>query len=117
MRWLLSLLVLGACAEQADPCVPMCRAAADLYGGCLEGWGVEWTSAGYDDEEHFLESCETWAWSTRVLEEDAGESGQIDAICRDRRALFEDGECADFTSTDWSALPWQPDDGDASEVE
>ncbi|HCH65195.1 MAG TPA: hypothetical protein DFR83_20490 [Deltaproteobacteria bacterium] len=115
MRWFhsLSLFLLIGCSTPPDPCDPMCEAAANLYGGCLEDWGAEWTSAGYDDEAHFLESCQTWAWSTRLLEADAEESGQINAVCRERQALFTDGTCTDFTSLDWSALPWQvePDTG------
>lgn len=114
MRWSLPLLAIVACAEPPDRCVPMCAAAMELYGGCLDAWGVDWTSAGYDDDAHFLDSCETWAWTTRLLEEDAGETGQIDAICSERQALFADGECADFTEVDWSALPWQPAESDDS---
>lgn len=112
MRWSPLLVALVSCGAEPDPCTPMCAAATALYGGCLESWGVEWTSAGYDDEAHFTESCETWAWSSRLLEEDAGKSGEIDAVCRERRVLFEEGECSDFTSTDWSTLPWQPVDSD-----
>lgn len=117
MRWSLPfpsslLLLVWSCAETPDPCVPMCDAATALYGGCLETWGVEWTSAGYEDEAHFQESCETWAWTSRLLEEDAGKDGQIDRVCRQRRALFDEGECSDFTGIDWSQLPWEPAEDD-----
>ena len=77
MRWSPLLVALVSCGAEPDPCTPMCAAATALYGGCLESWGVEWTSAGYDDEADFTESCETWAWSSRLLEEDAGKSGEI----------------------------------------
>lgn len=108
MRWFPLLALAASCSSPPDPCTPMCAAATELYGGCLESWGVEWTSAGYDDAAHFEESCETWAWTTRLLEEEAGRSGEIDALCQERRKLFEDGECDDFTDINWSELPWQP---------
>lgn len=109
MRWsvFLSLCGILGCAEPPDPCAPMCAAATELYGGCLADWGVAWSSAGYEDAEDFRETCDTWAWQTRILEEEAGKSGQIDGLCRERRALFEAGSCDDFTGINWSELPWQ----------
>ena len=112
MRWFPILMMLAACGAEPDPCTPMCAAATELYGGCLASWDMEWTSAGYDDATHFTESCETWAWSSRLLEEDAGRSGEIDTVCRERRETFEDGECEDFTRIDWSTLPWEPSGAD-----
>lgn len=113
MRWFPIIAVLVSCKADPDPCTPMCAAATDLYGGCLASWDVDWTSAGYDDADHFTESCETWAWTSRLLEEEAGKSGEIDAVCRERRQTFEAGECADFTGTNWDALPWEPIDADS----
>lgn len=84
----------------------MCLAASELYGGCLNDWGVDWTSAGYDDADHFEGACQTWAWTTRMLEAEAERAGQVDAVCRERRDLFTAGECSDFTTVDWSELPW-----------
>jgi hypothetical protein len=92
----------------------MCAAATELYGGCLTDWGVEWANAGYDDEEDFRETCDTWAWQARILEAEAGRSGQIDATCRTRTALFTNGTCEDFTSINWSELPWHASDDTGS---
>ncbi len=110
---MLLLLSIVACGEPAaDPCEPMCSSAAALYGGCLEGWGLDWTAAGYEDEEDFLGSCATWAWELRVLEEAAIERGElaagghVDAVCEERAELFQDGVCSDYTDIDWSQPPW-----------
>ncbi len=112
-------LVLGGgagCAPvlEPDPCEAMCRAAAELYGSCLQDWGAGWESAGYDDEPDFLDSCETWAWEMRLLEEDAlqqgviDEKGQVEATCTERRAAFESdaATCSTYTSIDWNDAPW-----------
>ena len=101
---------LAACGTPDDPCEAMCDAAAALYEGCLVEWGVSWDQAGFDGQLGFLESCDTWAWELRVLEEDAQEAGAVDAICRERSALFESGTCDDYTSNDWDALPWEAGD-------
>jgi hypothetical protein len=110
MRLLLSIV---ACGEpEPDPCEPMCQEAAVLYGGCLADWGLEWSAAGYEDEQHFLLSCATWAWELRELEEAAlergelGRTGSVDAVCVEREELFSDGVCSDYTDIDWSELPW-----------
>lgn len=113
MRWtplsgLVLLAGLTGCGEDPDPCAPMCRAATALYGTCLDEWGLDWSSAGYDDAAHFAESCETWAWTSRLLEADAGEDGAVDRVCRTRRARFEAGTCEDLTAVDWNGLPWEP---------
>jgi hypothetical protein len=90
----------------------MCSSAAELYGGCLEDWGVGWEAAGYDDEDDFLGSCSTWAWEMQVLEDDAVErgeavGGEVAAICAERRALLdaEDATCQTYTDLEWGA-PW-----------
>jgi hypothetical protein len=106
------LLILLACAAEPDPCPEMCRAGAALYGGCLEGWGLDWSAAGYEDEEDFLEVCETWSWEMRLLEEAAGAAGSVDATCEQRADLFNGGECEDFTGVDWGAFTWELDSGE-----
>lgn len=111
----LGLLVvwLGACgSSEVDPCEEMCAAAADLYGGCLEGWGAAWTDAGYADEGEFIEACGTWAWEMRLLEETHALDGWTDDTCVERAALFTEGACTDFTGTDWNAMPWDPPEED-----
>lgn len=107
------LLLLLACAVEAPPaCDAMCSSAAELYGGCLEDWGVGWEAAGYADEDDFLNSCSTWAWEMQVLEEDAVErgeaaGGEVAATCRERTALLEaeDATCKTYTELEWEA-PW-----------
>ncbi len=103
---LLALMIAG-CAEPAeDPCAPMCAAAASLYGACLEDWGADWAAAGYADGADFQDACETWAWEQRLLEDEAGQQGVVDATCLEREALFTEGTCEDFTAVDWSAALW-----------
>jgi hypothetical protein len=106
MRPLLLSLLLG-CGDADDPCVPLCAAAADRYGACLEAGGADWPAAGYDDRADFLDACHTWAWEARLLEADAGEDGAVDRTCRTRRAAIADGDCDTFTSIDWSTMPWE----------
>ena len=101
-----TLLAAVGCADGPDPCVPMCAAAAELYGGCLEGWGTDWTAAGYDDKADFLDACDTWAWTSRELEAEADKEGAVDAECRSRQDTLEGGTCDDFTALDWSGVPW-----------
>jgi hypothetical protein len=110
------LIALSACAPDAAPpaCVQMCAAAADLYGGCLEEWGVGWSDAGYAGRGDFLGACETWGWEMALLEQDAVQAGDADAegalarTCGERRAAFlaEDATCETYTGIDWQATPW-----------
>jgi len=112
MRWrFLTALALG-CGDP-DPCTPMCAAATDLYGRCLDDWGVGWSAAGYDNAGDFRDACETWAWEMQHLEREARRrdpavKGQVDATCRTRRDRFSDPDatCEDFTEIDWSRSPW-----------
>ena len=110
-RWfacgLLAGLALG-CGSSEDPCLSMCAAATDRYAACLEEWGVSWTDAGYDDRAGFRASCDTWAWQGRMLEDDAGAEGALDAVCAARGAALREGTCDDFTAIDWSRYPWEP---------
>lgn len=108
-------LLVWACGDTSpDPCDRMCGAAADLYGECLEDWGVAWADAGYDDEGDFRSSCETWAWEQRLLEEDAmdqgwtEDAGAVDRVCRRRADALsaEDAACDVYTDLDWSAPVW-----------
>ena len=102
----LPLFLLGSCGEKQDPCEDMCQSAADLYGGCLQDWGEDWETVGYTCRADFVHSCNTWAWETRILATDAGEGGVVDEVCLDRSALFEAGECSDYTSVDWNESLW-----------
>ena len=101
----LALLLLAACSPAPDPCNPMCTAAAQRYGTCLEAWGTDWQAAGYQDEADFLDACDTWVWVSRELEADAGTEGRVDAECREKRAVLEQGTCDDFLELDWSESP------------
>lgn len=97
------LLLLLAC-DEADPCVPMCAAAASLYGDCLRASGLDWPAAGYTDRADFLDACDTWAWEQRALEEAEDASGRTDRACAAREAALTDPEatCDTFTEFDWS---------------
>jgi len=99
------LLLLLACAHP-DPCDDMCAAAATRTEACLAEQGLTWQGAGYDDEADYLDACAAWAWELRVLEEDAGEEGQVDRTCEERTTLFSDGDCADWAAVDWNEVPW-----------
>lgn len=104
------LLLAGCVDDQGpDPCAAMCVAAEQLYGGCLESWSVDWSAAGYQDGDDFLDACDTWAWEMRLLEEAAGESGTVDATCEAREASFIEGPCEAFTETSWNDYPWDPE--------
>ena len=103
------MLLLLACADPVPvECTSMCSAAADLYGGYLEDWGVGWPEAGYSDRQDFLDRCEVWAWEMRLLEEDAGVSGHLEQVCIEREELLSSPEaiCSDYTNIDWSEVPW-----------
>lgn len=109
---LLSLLLL-ACGRDPDPCVEMCAAAAPLQAACLEAGGLEWASTTYEDEQDYVERCETWAWELRLLERDAGERGAVDRVCDEREAALaaalEDPEAPDcdvLAGIDWGEMPW-----------
>ncbi len=105
-----------ACETPApSACTDMCGSAAALYGGCLEDWGVDWSAAGYEDEDQFLASCATWIWEMSLLEADALERGEIEQegwlgpVCAERHAAFsaEDATCEAYTGVDWNDTPWQ----------
>jgi hypothetical protein len=113
VRSLLPLLLLG-CADAPDACDAMCDAGAALYGGCLEDWGVAWSAAGYADEEDWRAACDAWTWEMALLEQDAvargrARGGELLALCAEREALWiDDGAtCTDYTSVDWSEVPWE----------
>lgn len=119
MLWLLA----ASCQttpEVPPACDQMCAAAAGLYGGCLSDWGVDWTAAGYRDEDDFLRSCETWGWEMNLLQADAiaqetwSDAGWLADTCATRRDALsaEDAACSAFTDIEWNNVPWSPDDGD-----
>ena len=103
----LPVLFLGSCTgAEEDSCEDMCLAAADLYGGCLQEWGEGWETAGYTCREDYIHSCNTWAWETKILATDVGAEEVVQEVCLDRAALFESGECSDYTSVDWNEDLW-----------
>ncbi|MCO4748018.1 MAG: hypothetical protein KC912_24710 [Proteobacteria bacterium] len=102
---LVFLLTLWACEGPVPPsCDAMCVEAADLYGGCLDDWGLDWTAAGYDDERAFLGSCETWAWEADLVTRD--QPDWLETTCDARSASFAspDATCDDYTSVDWNDM-------------
>ena len=84
-------------------CIDMCATAADLYGSCLEVWGVSWVDAGFESENSFLGSCETWAWEQSILTED---QVLVESVCSERLVLLDDGieanDCTAYTEIDWN---------------
>lgn len=87
------LLWLGACAEP-DACGAMCVAAQTRFEACLGERGLAWGDAvGYADARDYADWCGTWAWEARLLEEEA--------TCAEKKAVFEDGDCADYDAA-WS---------------
>lgn len=99
MLWLSALAV--GCNEVPDvsgACRTMCEDATELYGACLEEWGMEWSDAGFDDESAHQESCEVWSWESSEL----FGAGRVNALCDERGALLHNGQCSDYTSIDWN---------------
>jgi hypothetical protein len=120
MRWVV-LLALVACAEEEVPavCKKMCLSAASVYDECLTDWDVEWSATGYDDQQAFIHSCETWAWEMEKLENDAvdneliNEKGWLKSTCIERDAILSKDEsaCSDYTDIDWNNTPWDSKGG------
>ena len=113
---LLAALLLACEPQPPAVCDEMCAAAAGLYGACLEDWGLDWSAAGYEDEDDYLESCRTWAWEMALLQQDALERGVEEAegwlgtTCALRLRAFrsEDASCETYTSLDWEPA-WEED--------
>lgn len=108
MRVSVLLVLLAACGE--DPCPPMCAASREVYGTCLEEWGLDWQAAGYLDADDFEGRCTTWAWELRLLAADAGQPGRVvDAECSERLDTWTvpGASCSSWTAVDWTALPWE----------
>jgi hypothetical protein len=108
--WAALLLALSACADPADPCAPMCAAAASAYGACLDpdGEGAEapeWEAAGYADRQDFLDACDTWAWEQRLIADEEGAPERVDAACAQREDALRTAAdpCAAFSGMEWSA--------------
>ncbi|MDP6933117.1 MAG: hypothetical protein QGG40_09380 [Myxococcota bacterium] len=93
--------ILLACVTAPDPCSQMCETAADLYGSCLEEWSLDWSAAGFQDEQDYLQVCDTWAWEQRLLADDPS---RVDQVCEERDSVFQHGSCSEYTSTDWDIL-------------
>jgi hypothetical protein len=92
------ILLLLSCAQPPPACAQMCQAAADLYGGCLEGWGADWSAAGYVDQADFLDACETWVWEQQLLE-----TRDLPATCADRTRRYSApaATCEEYTEDSW----------------
>lgn len=95
------LLGLLSC-EGADPCPEMCSKASIAYDTCLTDWGLSWPDAGYTDSVEFFYSCETWAWASRQIDEDAGTAGRTSVVCVERDELLS----TDFSCEDWADIDW-----------
>ena len=101
------LLVFLGCQEP-DPCAAMCSIATRHLGGCMESEGLGWQDAGYADAREFFHSCETWAWASRKLEDDAGATGATTQTCESWHDKIQAPtfSCEDFEDLDWNASPW-----------
>ena len=104
---ILSLLVLFGC-QKPDPCAAMCSIATRTLGGCIENDNLTWEDAGYDDARDFFHSCETWAWASRKLEDDAGAPGMTTKTCKTWESEIESPTftCEDFHALEWNTSPW-----------
>ena len=108
MNLFFSLIVLGpvltGCSEVpdvSDVCRQMCTTATDLYGGCLDTWGMEWSDAGFENAAGHQETCEVWSWE--VAELDGRELS--DRLCEERAQILRSGECSDYTKINWNGMP------------
>lgn len=97
------LLFFLACQTVPAECELMCKSAADTYGACLDGWGLDWEAAGYADKEDYLESCRTWAWEQGQLLTEAGQRGGLASGCATREADIEAATCEEYADINWSA--------------
>ena len=115
---LLALLISCQTTTAPASCDRMCDAAVALYGGCLTDWGVDWTAAGFEDEDAFRNSCATWGWQMSLLQAQAIEEGThsdpgwLSATCTEREEAMsaEDAACSVYTDIEWNNAPWSPDD-------
>lgn len=109
------ILLLLACAAIPPDCGPMCEVLTSRKGECLAVDGLDWSAAGYSDADDFRAACETWAWESRELEQDAGCRGATDAICVERDAVLRgsDFSCQQLSEMDWNSSPhsWDTCDG------
>ena len=85
----------------SETCEAMCEEATSLFSSCLEGWRLEWSSAGFENAAAHQESCEVWSWQNSEIHG----SEKIDALCEERGKLLEDGECSDYSDIDWNDVP------------
>ncbi len=105
---LASLSMVGwHCGPTPDPCADTCDQARNLFETCLEEWGIDWTDAGYQDAQDYLDACLTWAWEMRILATDAGEPEALDTLCEERTIELEAGSCDTYLAIDWAYQPWQ----------
>jgi hypothetical protein len=97
----LFLALLAGCGEVPEVswiCADMCDHATDLYGTCLDDWGLDWTAAGHEDADAHLESCEVWSWEQSLLHG----TKKVNAVCTERASIFHHGDCSDYSDIDWN---------------
>jgi len=103
-RFFTIVIVFTGCADAPNVtsvCRQMCTTATELYGGCLETWGMGWSDAGYQHAAAHQESCEVWSWEIAELHgRDASER-----LCEDRVEILRNGECDDYTEINWNEMP------------
>ena len=97
----------SSCHLEPDPCEETCDQAQRLFEACLDDWGIDWTDAGYQDADDYLDACLTWAWEMRTLAADAGDPGAADSLCEERTTELETGTCDAYLAIDWAYQPWQ----------
>ena len=103
-RFISIIIALTGCTEVPDVsevCEQMCSVATDLYGDCLETWGMEWSDAGFARAAAHQETCEVWSWEVAELHG----RGTSDGLCEDRVETLRAGECSDYTDINWNETP------------
>ena len=97
-------LLLAGCSALPDVstvCEQMCTEATDMYGGCLDDWGLAWPDAGFESAAGHQETCEVWSWE--VAELDGRDVSN--RLCKERLQILRNGECSDYTNINWNGLP------------
>jgi len=77
---LLALWGGAGCGAPPAACEALCDHSTQLYGACLDEWGLDWVDAGYADAAAYTNSCDTWVFEEQRLDRDAGE-GDLEATC------------------------------------
>ena len=99
----------AACSSPPESCEAMCQAAEQLTGSCLKDWELDWNAAGYEDEDAFQNSCDTWVWEQEQLIEAAQRRGDsvtnLEETCSKRTQFLNSdaATCEDIGL--WSVEP------------